>query len=483
MANYGDYSLTQSAGLVGVSKLINVLGLLVASMILTRLLSRSEYGNYEQVWLVYNSFLPLVGTSLSSSVYYFSARPERTRTYGSGVLATAIVGLIFGAALAVLAPSISHWFGSNELTGYLQIFAVYAVLSSPSLIFESVFVTERKVGLLLGANAALSIMFAGGVLISGFVFHNLTAVFISVAVVGAAKSIFLLQYLFRKKPGLHRGSGFLRSQIIYALPIFVSGMVGTLSKQVDRYLVSIFFSPDKFALYSIGSKEVPLIAIVTGSASAVLFPVFSELGAEDGRGKFLELWRNSMAKTGLFLLPIMVFLLFAAKDFMVFFFGAKYGASAVIFRIFLLLLPMRLAFYSQALLSLGKQRLYMYSSIAEAVLSGVVSYIMLRSFGMEGAAVGKVVVSYAEVVFLVGVLLVLLRSKITTFFPWARLSKIVLISAIGIVPLFFVRNWLDNVYIRFLTEGVVFTTVFGAIAIAAGLVRVVDLKRMQFIVN
>ena len=82
-----------------------------------------------------------------------------------------------------------------------------------------------------------------------------------------------------------------------------------------------------------------------------------------------------------------------------------------------------------------------------------------------------------------GVLLVLLRSKITTFFPWARLSKIVLISAIGIVPLFFVRNWLDNVYIRFLTEGVVFTTVFGAIAIAAGLVRVVDLKRMQFIVN
>ena len=44
-----EFSLTQNAGLVGIAKFVNILGLLAASMILTRLLSRSEYGNYEQV--------------------------------------------------------------------------------------------------------------------------------------------------------------------------------------------------------------------------------------------------------------------------------------------------------------------------------------------------------------------------------------------------------------------------------------------------
>ncbi len=483
MSQGEDYSLTQSAGLVGISKLVNILGLLIASVILTRLLNRAEYGNYEQVWMVYNSFLPLVGNSISSSVYYFSSRSNKLRIYSGAAVVTASIGVVFGAALAVLAPAIAHWFRSDNLIEYLRIFAVYSVLASPSLIFESVFVTEKKVGLLVAGNAVLSVLFAAGILLSAFVFHNLTAVFISIAIVGGAKSLFLMQYLFTAKTGSAVGGLNMRAQIIYALPIFVSGIAGTISKQVDRYLVSIFLSADKFAIYSIGSKDVPFISIITGSASAVLFPVFSELGATDARERFVELWRNAMSKTGLFLLPLMFFLFFTAKDFMVFFFGSKYSASAAIFRIFLLLLPLRLAFYSQALLSLGKQRLYMYSSTVEVILSGMVSYLMLRLYGMEGAALGKVLVSYVEVAFLVSVLLVILKSKVTAFFPWAKLSKIVAISVAGIAPLFFLRNLIDNIYLRFVTEGLTFVIVFGLIALGAGLVRIVDLRKLHFEVN
>ncbi len=484
MEHSEEFSLTQNAGLVGISKLVNILGLLAASMILTRVLSRAEYGNYEQVWLVYNSFLPLVGYGLSSAIYFFSAREDRRSVYSAAAVGATVIGILTGIVLAILAPVIAHWFNSDALTDYIRIFAAYAVLSSPSLMFESVFVTEKKVGLLLLGNVLLASLFAGAVLVSALMFHSLTVVFISIAVVGAAKSLFLFSFLIRKKHLTGKNlSPVLKAQLVYALPILISSITGMISRQVDRYLVTLFFSPGQFAVYAIGSKEIPMIAVITGSASAVLFPVFSEFGSLEMRGKFVEVWRNSISKTGLFLLPMMGFLLFAAKDFMGFFFGEKYVVSAGIFRIFLLLLPMRLAFYSQALFALGKQKLYMYTSIIEMIFGGAASYFMMRNYGLEGAAIGKVVVNYLQAIFLVAALVVLLKTDLKELFPWTKIFKILFISVFGLVPLFFLREYIANVYFRFAAEAGLFAVVFTVTAILTKSVRVINLKKLQFVVN
>ncbi len=484
METSGEFSLTQNAGLVGISKMVNILALLAASMILTRLLSRAEYGNYEQVWLIYNSFLPLAGYGLSSSVYFFSAKEDKGAVYSAAVVASSVIGVFAGIVLAVFAPLFARWFGADSLTVYIRIIAVYTVLASPSLLFESVFVTERRVGLLLAGNVALALLFAGSIFASALVFHSLTIVFISIAVVGGVKSAYLIFYMLKARRAARKSlSPLMKTQLLYALPIFVSSIAGTISKQVDRYLVSFLLTPDKFAIYAIGSKELPMIAVITGSASAILFPVFSELNETGGQERFLEIWKNSISKTGFFLLPLMVFLLFAANDFMGFFFGQKYVVSAGVFRIFLLLLPLRLAFYSQALFSVGKQKLYMYTSVAEMFVGAAASYFLLREYGLEGAAMGKVIVTYIEVFFLLGVLAFALKTNFVRMFPWKKIFKLLLISAAGLLPLIVIRGWLVNVYYRFVVECAVFASVFLGVAILTKSVRIVSLRKMQFIVN
>ncbi len=479
-----EFSLTRNAGLVGISKFVNILGLLAGSMILTRLLSRSEYGNYEQVWLVYNSILPLVGVALSSSIYFHSPREDRRAVYSSAVAAATIVGVAAGIVLAFLAPVIAHWFGADALTGYIRIFSLYAVFSAPSLMFESIFVNERKVGFLLWGNVVLALLFAASILAAALFYHSLTIVFASIAVIGGLKSSFLIYFLVRSRNlSSAKFLPLMKAQAIYALPILVSGIAGTISKQVDRYLVSFLFTPDKFAIYAIGAKELPMISVITGSASAVLFPVFSELSSREARGKFMEIWKNSISKTGFFLLPLMVFLLFAAGDFMNFFFGPKYLPSAAIFRIFLLVLPLRLAFYSQALFSFGKQKFYMYTSIAEMFVSAAASFFLLRIYGLEGAAIGKVAVTYLQVMILVAVLAVLLRANVVQMFPWMKLFRIVAISLVALLPLVFIRGFLGEVYVRFVVECLVFAACFGGVALATKSVKVISFRKMQFVVN
>ncbi len=366
-----SFSLTQNAGIVGISKFVNVAGLLAASVVLTRVVSRAEYGNYEQVWLVYNSFLPLFAYGFNSSIYFYSAREDRKQVYSSGAFWLTIVGFLTGILLILLSSSIASFFNSAALAGYIKIFGVYAMVSSPSMMFESFFITENRVELLLAGNILVSALLAGAIFLSATVLHNMSFVFWSIAMVGIVKSGFLVYFLLKdRKLTSRKLSPMIKSQLLYAVPIFVSTIVGTVSKQIDRYLVTLFFSPDQFAVYAIGSKEIPMIAIVTGSATAVLFPTFSELGSKEMHEKFVSTWRNSISKTGLFLLPMMVVLFFATKDFMFFFFGQKYIASAGVFRVFLLLIPLRLAFYGTALLMLGKQKLYMYASIADLLPRG-----------------------------------------------------------------------------------------------------------------
>jgi len=484
MENVEGVSLTQNAGLVGISKFVNTLGLLAASVILTRFLSRAEYGNYEQVWLVYNSFLPLIGYGLASSVYFHSAREDKRLVYSSAGILTAFVGIVSGIFLAILAPVIAELLNAQALTTYIRIFAVYAVVSSPSLIFESVFITEHRVGLLLVGNILMSALLAMVIFVSAVFYHSLTLIFMAIGFVGIVKSLYLFIYLFRQRKIAYSGlSPVMKAQLFYAVPIIVSSITGTLSRQVDRYLVTLFYSPDQFAIYTIGAKEIPMIAVITGSASEVLFPVFSELGSNEMVKKFVEIWKNSISKTAVFLLPMMAFLFFATKDFMEFFFGEKYIPSAGIFRILLMLVPLRLAFYSSAMLSLGKQKLFMYSSIAELFLSGGISYVLIQAFGIEGAAVGKVLATYIQVTFLAGVLIVALKTSIIEFFPWWKLVKVSLISVLCLAPLFFIRGYIESVYVRFLVEGMLYAVCFGGTAILTGLVRVIDLRKLRFVVS
>ncbi len=477
-------SLTQSAGMVGAAKFVSFLGVLAASMVLTRVLSRDQYGNYEQVWLVYNSFLPLLGFGLSSAVYFYSARQERRVVYSAAAVATTVAGVVTGVVLVLLAPSISGWFNAGEITVYIRIYAVYAVISSASFMFEAVFVTEKKVGLLLMGNTIVAFLFAVLVSFSAFEFHSLTAVFVSIIAVGVVKSFYLFWFLIKSRNVTALGlSPAIKAQIIYALPIIVSGVTGTIANQIDKYLVTFFFSPDQFAVYAVGSREIPLINVITGSAAAVLFPVFSELGFQDMREKFVELWKTSISKTGLFLLPMMVFLLFTAKDFMWFFFGEKYVPSAIIFRLYLLLIPLRLAFFGQALLALGKQKLFMYSALGDLVLGGFLSYFLLMKVGLPGAAIGKVVVTYIQLGLLTAFLLIFLKSNIKEFFPWIKIAKILFLSVVGLIPVIFLHNWFESVYLRFPVEGFLFTLVFAVTALLTRSVIVVDLRRLRFVVR
>ena len=146
-------------------------------------------------------------------------------------------------------------------------------------------------------------------------------------------------------------------------------------------------SPEEFAIYANGAKEIPLIGIITSSISVVIMAEMAEKCKAGDKRSALSLFKKSALISSYFLLPVMCFLMFYADDFIHIMFTDKYSGSIVPFRIYLLFLPIRLVNYGTAFIALGQSKKIMYRSIFSLIISSVLCYFFVYIWGMYGAAV------------------------------------------------------------------------------------------------
>ena len=152
----------------------------------------------------------------------------------------------------------------------------------------------------------------------------------------------------------------------YARPVGLNDAMGTLSRYVDRFVVLHFFAAGTFAEYHFGAIEVP-ISLLLSAVTAVLIPEVSRLFQAGQRREILALWQRAVSRLTLLVLPLSAFLLAFAGPLIGWLFP-EYDRSAWVFRIYLLVLPLRCAAYNPLLVGMGKARWALWGSVGGSVL-------------------------------------------------------------------------------------------------------------------
>jgi O-antigen/teichoic acid export membrane protein len=131
----------------------------------------------------------------------------------------------------------------------------------------------------------------------------------------------------------------------------------------------------------------------------------------------------------------MVFLFVFADSFIDILFSNKYEMSVVPFRVYLLMLPIRIVYYGSAFIALGKTKEIMYRSIVSLVLTGMLAYLLTMWFGYVGAAVAAVVISYF---WAIPYNLITLSKAFScsAFYviPLSNVARIIFISLLAMIP-------------------------------------------------
>jgi len=361
------------------------------------------------------------------------------------------------------------------LAGLLRIFSPYAILALPVISIGACLAACDKIKQLAVYNVASRVV-SFLAIISLVLIWRKPAAAVAGQVVGAA-IIFVpaIVLMYRATSGsqwLARPDQMWR-QMKYSIPLGLSSMVGALSKNLDKIIVSSMCPPEQFALYANGAVELPVIATITGSVMAVLLPEFSRLFKEKEHDEIIKLWNRAMVKCSLIIFPLMAFLMTMAREAMTVLFSKGYEESCVPFRIYLLMLPMRITTFGPIIMASGHSRLILICTVVVLFLNLVFSVVFVHLVGYIGAAAATVVTGYVfGLPFSLIVISRLCRRPVSRLLPYGPLGRVAAVSAVaagGCAVVAYLAP-IQSDPVRLAVGALVFSSLFLAAARATGLI-------------
>lgn len=378
---------------------LTMIASLVSGMIAARWLSKHDYATIKQTFLAYEFVAPLLMLGLPNAIYYFLPREKEMKR---GVIVDNMVllagfGLLFSLFLACGGYQLlAQRFNNPDLRDTLQWLIPYPLLLMPLAGFGAVMVCANRIRALTLYNVFTSLILT----IAGIVAILYTKSYAAPIVVRIVipflflpVAIVLMFTAVRGRLRWPRWSS-MWGMLRFSVPLGLATMLGSITLQLHSIIVAALCSPEDFAVYINGAIEIPVIGIVTGSITMVVFAEMADLCHKGDKPAALALFHTASLKSACILLPTMCFLLVAAQPFILFLFSTRYQASVTPFVIYLLVLPARVVTYGAVLMALGMTRVILVRSIFDLAINCVFCLVLVKVLGYVGAALGIVLTLY-----------------------------------------------------------------------------------------
>ncbi len=427
-------SRTVKAGILASGNFLTTCVRLISAVVLARLLSMYDYATYRQTLLAYAFISPLLILGLPQALYYFL--PEENKRPRSVLLENVLL-LSFMAGLFTLflifgGNRLLAWrFNNPDIARTLLILAPFPLFMLPVSGLSACLIARNRVKQVAVYNVLSRLFMLAAVLTAVLIYRTPAAAIVGTVVGAAIVLVPALKLMFAScnVGSLLPSANGMWSQLKYAVPLGLAGMIGTISVLLDKMIVSSMCAPEQFAVYANGAIEIPLISVLTGSVMAILIPDLVKMYKAAQYTELRELWHRAMVKCSLIILPIMVFLLVMAPEVIRILFSDKYVESVEPFRIYLLALPVRITQFGAIFMAARRNNLIVYRTITGLILNLFLSIILVKVMGYIGAVVSTVLIMYFwavpyNLVFITRIL----KTNFRNIIPFKILTKVLIVS-------------------------------------------------------
>lgn len=333
---------------------------------------------------------------LPGALLYFLPKNESRER---GVLAEVLLllsvgGLLFSAFLfSGGADLVANWFGNPDLATTLKWFAIVPAFALLRLAVSPALIAKAKP--MQVAIFSVTSGFARLAFVLGAIFLVSPTAWSAVMGGVAAEILMIIPAAGLLYAAITQGNAVPTSRGIselvkYAVPLGIGSMIATIHKGMDKVIVSTMVSPADYGVFANGAMELPFISLVTGSAAAVMVPAIAPLYADNRHDQALDVFRRSAIKCGTLLAPIAGWFFVSAPWVMTWLYGPRFLASTDIFRIYLLVVPLRVAFFGPLFQAAGRSDLVLKTAIVGVIGNILLTIAGAKLFGPSGAAAGTV---------------------------------------------------------------------------------------------
>jgi O-antigen/teichoic acid export membrane protein len=472
------------AGLASFGLLISGIFNLLLLTVLTRALSKPDFGLFSLIYLVQDTVTALLPLGLPSALAYFVPRRGDPAARALGFWTG---GLLFGLALPVaviLAVGAPHFAADPQAATLLRILALYILADFPGQALPAYLLARRayrgffSVTLVFSVSRFLSLTIPAAL---GASLTTLMSCFLIVA--GLRLVLYLGYFLFLAEGSLDRQHVSPRELLAYGFPLSMATLVGKLNVQADKYGIAAAAGKEVLAVYSVGAVELPLVSSLAYSVTNTLVPTLTVTHAAHDREGFLRYWHGSVEKVSAIMMPVFFYFLVLAVPAMRTLFSAAFAEAAVPFRVYLFLLPLRLCSYGSVLRALGETKPVLTSSLAALAVNAVFIYPLYLLMGLAGPALASDLAMLLNIVMLLSRIRHHLDLAWSRVLPFAHLLRTTVVSGLASLPLLAVLRYVPSDGLRLLVGLAVMTPLYLALGRRTHVIARGDLRYLLHLVT
>ena len=370
---------------------LSMVASLIFGIVASRWLSKNDYATIRQTFLAYEFIAPVLMLGLPTALYFFFPKEENKRGIViDNISLLFLAGCIFSIFLLCGGYNlIARRFDNPDLLETLPWLIPYPLIIMPTAGLAAILVLQNKTKSLAVYNVVLSLAVTLSGIWAVLATHSYFApvivrVFVPMLFIPVA--LFLM---LSGNPGSTRWPcrDSMLSMARYSLPLGAATILGQITLQLHGVIVSSICTPEEFAVYINGAIELPIVGIITGSIATVIFAEMSSQCAKGEKPAALELFRKASIKSACILFPTTCFFFVTATPFITLLYTEKYEASVTPFRIYLLILPIRIVVYGSALMALGLTRAILLRSLFDLLINALLCWVLVRTLGYIGAPI------------------------------------------------------------------------------------------------
>ena len=387
-----------------VGEFLVILASFVSFPILTRILSKGEYGAMSLIAVSCGMLEPIaaLGTHFSLLRFYpYYKERKQIKTFLKYLIFTSLSAGIIISGAAIILVDLFGW-GKGVLPLFGKVFLVALGLMLAQNIFNllhSFFRMEEKIFICNLLNVSRKYI---GFIISIwllFVYRNLIYFYLGQFFVSLCLVFILLVVIFKTLPkstGKINFFPFAWEVSTYGLPLAMTGIILFFFQAGDRYVIAYFLGTEKVAVYSVATNIGTYIkeSIVT-AINLSLFPIIFKYWEEKEVVKVQQMF-SSLVKYYFLIAALIVGIFYlAAEELIILVASAKYDESAAIAPVVILnIMVNSFNFPFSAGLHLQKDTFKIFAiTLVFTVLNVVFNILMVPVFGIVGSAYAGLMVS------------------------------------------------------------------------------------------
>jgi O-antigen/teichoic acid export membrane protein len=418
--------------------LLITLASMVSFPIFTRTFTVAEYGMLGLVNVTLGFLVGVGKLGLQQSVVRFYAEIEGGKRGGDrvGFFSTVLFGMlgvgVIASALSALVFAVmpARWWGHGGiqyLIAAVSPLVLVRVLDSAML---NLLRAEQKSGLYsfyavirkyLGLAFVVSVLFT--------VARNLWGFFLATLVSEAVATGLLIAYYARRDAfSLSRFSRPLFIAMLgFGLPLLASELSGLLLSMGGRYIINFELGPGPLGSYSAAYNFCDYLqGVLTGAFAQAVVPMYLRMWEAQGRARTEEFLQQALHYYLMLAFPIVAGMAVVAPDLLRLLASDRYAVSTSLFVYIVsgMLVAGGTPIFSAGIYINKLTRVVMYSVFTASAVNLVLTAILTRRIGIEGAALATLcsLTVYTVLTGFFG------RGTVSLRVPWSDLLKFTLVS-------------------------------------------------------